>query len=192
MGDAGLDAGCWSPLEFPAAPRHDIPDSIARNSVILPQGRHLENRAAGSTPTNPRGNMEARRIRRHYDPRFRELVHETGDIELAVRNGVPRSTARDWSRLSLPKVVTLDVASMSDDELRREVIELREHNATLLAVLRLVVVLLKVCEVSLRHRRVPSGEKKRLLLRAVDRSREVLSLRKVLLVIGLSLPPRRP
>ena len=130
--------------------------------------------------------MEARRIRRRYDHRFREVVRKTGDIELAVRNGVPRSTARDWSRLASPQVITLNAASMSGDELRTEVIKLRERNATLLAVLRLVVVLLKVCNVSLRHRRVPSCAKKRLLLRAVDRSREVLSLRKALLIIGLS------
>ena len=130
--------------------------------------------------------MEARRIRRRYDHRFREVIRETGDIELAVRNGVPRSTARDWSRLASPKVITLDVASMSDDELRSEVIELRERNARLFAILRMVVVLLKVCEVSLRHRRVPDGDKKRLLIRAVDHSRGVLSFRKALLVIGLS------
>ncbi len=42
---------------------------------------------------------------------------KSDDVELAVRNGVPRSTARDWSRLASPKVITLDVASMSDDEL---------------------------------------------------------------------------
>ncbi len=130
--------------------------------------------------------MEAQRIRRRYDHRFREVVRETGDIELAVRNGVPRSTARDWSRLASPKVITLDVASMSDDELRKEVIELSERNARLFAILRMVVVLLKVCEVSLRHRRVPDGDKKRLLIRAVDHSRSVLSFRKALLVIGLS------
>jgi hypothetical protein len=99
--------------------------------------------------------MEARRIRRRYDHRFRDIVRETGDVELAVRNGVPRSTARDWSRLASPKVITLDVASMSEDDLTREVLELRYRNARLLAILRLVVVLLKVCELSLSHRRVP-------------------------------------
>jgi hypothetical protein len=83
-------------------------------------------------------------------------------------------------------VTTIDVASRSNDELRSEEIELRERNARLFAILRLVVVLLKVCELSLRYRRVPEGEKKRLLIRAVDRSKEVLSLRNVLLVIGLS------
>ena len=98
--------------------------------------------------------MEAQRTRHRYDHRFRSIVHETGDIELAVRKGVPRSTARDWSRLAPSEVVTFDVASMSEQELRKEVAQLRKRNATLLAILRLVVVLLKVCEVSLVRRRV--------------------------------------
>ncbi len=130
--------------------------------------------------------MEAQGIRRRYDHRFRDFVHETGDIKFAVRHGVPRSTARDWSHLSFPEVVTLDIASMSEHELRREVIQLRKRNTTLLAVLRLVVVLLKVCEISLVRRRVPSDKKKRALLRAVDRSKTALSLRRALRIIGLS------
>jgi hypothetical protein len=130
--------------------------------------------------------MEARRMRRRDDHRFREVVRETGDIELAVRNGVPRSTARDWSRLASPKVISLDVASMSEEKLRKEVIELRERNARLLAILRLVVVLLNVCELSLRHRRVPEREKKRQIIRAVDHSKGVLSFLSALRVIGLS------
>ncbi len=130
--------------------------------------------------------MEAQRIRRRYDHRLQQLVHETGDIKLAVRHGVPRSTARDWSHLSFPEVVSLDVVSMSEHELRVEVVKLRKRNARLLSVLRLVVVLLKVCEVSLVRRRVQSGEKKRALLRAVSRSKDALSLRTTLRVLGLS------
>ena len=77
--------------------------------------------------------MEAQRIRRRYDHRLQQLVHETGDIKLAVRHGVPRSTARDWSRLSFPEVVSLDVVSMSEHELRVEVVKLRKRNARLLS-----------------------------------------------------------
>ncbi len=130
--------------------------------------------------------MNAQRPRRRYDHRFRDLVHETGDVELAVRSGVPRSTARDWSRVAAPEIVSLEVAAMAELELRKEVAELREHNAVLLAVLRLVVVLIKVSGVSLVRRRVPSGDKKRLLLRSVERSKCALSLRTALRVLGLS------
>ncbi len=130
--------------------------------------------------------MKVQRIRRRYDHRFRDLVHDTGDIELAVKNGVPRSTARDWSRLAPSEVVTFDVASMSEQELRNEVVQLRERNARLQAILRLIVVLLKVCDVSMVRRRIPSGHKKRALLNAIDRSSESLPLRKALRLIGLS------
>ena len=43
-------------------------------------------------------------------------------------------------------------------------------------MLRLVVVLLKVFGVSLAGRRVADGSKKKLLLRAIDRSRSALTL----------------
>ena len=130
--------------------------------------------------------MAARRTRRSYDHRFRDFVRETGDVELAVRNGVPRSTARERSRFASPKIISLDVASMSQQELRREVLDLRKRHERLLAILRLLVVLVKISEVTLRGRRVPEGVNKRLLLRAVDRSKEVLSLRAALNILGLS------
>ena len=114
--------------------------------------------------------MEAQRIRRRYDHRLRRLVHETGDVHLAVRNGVPRSTARDWSRLAAPEVVTLDVTAMSELALQSEVVLLRKRNAKLLTVLRLVLILVKVCEVTLIRRRLPDESKKRRVLRAIERS----------------------
>jgi len=113
--------------------------------------------------------MEARRSRQVYDHRLRDLIHETGEVDLAVRSGVPRTTARDRTRAEAPKVVSLDVASMSHAELRKEVVKLRARNETLLAVLRLVVVLLKISEVSLFRRRVPSADEKSILLRSVER-----------------------
>ena len=39
--------------------------------------------------------MRTTRTRRHYDHRLRRLVEQNGDLQLAVRNNVPRSTARD-------------------------------------------------------------------------------------------------
>ena len=130
--------------------------------------------------------MATTHIRRHYDHRFRRLVQQTGDAQLAVQNGVPRSTARDWLRLSTPDIVSLDVLSMSEEALQQEVIALRRRNATLVAILHLVVVLLKVSGSSLANRRIADGAKKRRLVRAVERSRNVLSLRGALRILGLS------
>jgi len=124
--------------------------------------------------------------RRRYDHRLRRIVHACGDADWAIRRGVPRSTAHDWIRSPVGEVVTCELATMSTDELRNEVLALRRQNERLLAILRLLVVLVKVLGVSLEWRRVADGEKKQLLLRAIDRSRAVLSLRAALRVIKLS------
>ncbi|MEM7166705.1 MAG: hypothetical protein AAF581_14655 [Planctomycetota bacterium] len=52
------------------------------------------------------------------------------------------------------------------DELQAQVVKLQRRNARLLAILRLVVVLLKVSGFTLHRRRVPDTSKKRLILRA--------------------------
>ena len=129
--------------------------------------------------------MKAQR-RRHYDHRFRQLVHDTGDVQLAVRHGVPRSTASGWAHRSATDVVTTNDASGSDSELRKEIVTLRAKNAKLIAMLRLTFVLLRVYDVTLLRRRLADGDKKRRILQAVDRSRKVLRLRVALRVLGLS------
>ena len=102
---------------------------------------------------------KARRFQRIYDHRLKELVHETGDIELAVRHGVPCSTARGWLR-SQRDVVTLDVLEATGQELRQEILALRRRNEKLRAVLRILVVVLKVSGFSLANCRIPSREAK--------------------------------
>ena len=49
------------------------------------------------------------RTQRAYDHRLKDLVRETGDIRLATKQGIPRSTARGWRRWPRKNVVTLDV-----------------------------------------------------------------------------------
>ena len=66
-------------------------------------------------------------------------------------------------------MVTLDVTTMSEQELQREVVKLRAHNAKLVAILRLVVVLLKVCNVTLLHRRVADGETIKEMVHSTER-----------------------
>ncbi len=130
--------------------------------------------------------MATPRTRHSYDHRFQQLVKETGDHRLAIQHGVPRSTARDWSRRSAADIVTLDLAVSGTLDLQREVVELRKRNAKLVAVLHLLVALTKVFAVTLANRRVPDGSGKERLLRAVERSRSSLSLRIALRILGLS------
>ncbi len=89
------------------------------------------------------------RILRRYDHRLRDLVRSTGDIGHATLRGVPRSTARGWLAPACAEVVTLDVVDMDVLTLQREVLALRARVEWLVALLRLVVVLLKVSGFSL-------------------------------------------
>jgi hypothetical protein len=94
------------------------------------------------------GMLTATRLQRIYDHRLKELVNETGDIHLAVRRGVPRSTARGWLGRSHENVVTLDVFRSSGKQLREEVVALRRRNRMLRAVLGILVAVLRTSNFS--------------------------------------------
>ena len=126
------------------------------------------------------------RIQRKYDHRLRELVRSTGDAEYAIQRGVPRSTARGWLTSTRAEVVTLDIVDMDRLRLQQEVLRLQIRVDRLVALLRLVIVVLKVSRVSLASIRIPEGTAKVKLLRAIERSCSVLPLRVVLRVVRLS------
>jgi putative transposase len=126
------------------------------------------------------------RKQRRYDHRLRELVQSTGDINLAIQRGVPRSTAHGWLTKTSADVVTLDVVDMNVSQLQQELVLLRRRNERLISLLRLVVTVLKVTEFSLARVRIPEQSAKRRLLRAIEQSRVHFSLRTVLRVIGLT------
>ncbi len=88
------------------------------------------------------------RTQRRYDHRLRELGQTSGDVELATRHGVPRSTARGWLTKRTTEVVSLDVLERDTVRLQLDVILLRRQIARLVSVFRLVVVVLKVSGVS--------------------------------------------
>ncbi len=130
-------------------------------------------------------NSTTRTLQR-YDHRLRDLVRSTGDIGHATGRGVPRSTARGWLTSTRADVVTLDIFDSDVVGLQQEVLALRQRVERLVALLRLVVVLLKVSGFSLACVRLPDGATKILLLRAIERSCSALPLRTVLRVLRLS------
>ena len=130
--------------------------------------------------------ISSARTQRSYDHRLRDLVRSTGDIGNATRQGVPRSTARGWLTSTHVEVFTLDLVDTDMLILQQEVLALRARVERLVALLRLLVVLLKVSGFSLAHARLPEGATKISLLRAIERSRSVLPLRSALLVLRLS------
>ncbi len=126
------------------------------------------------------------RPQRSYDHRLKELVRISRDPSLAKELGRPASTMTGWLCSTPQQVVTLDVLSMKEQELQREVLMLRRRIRKLLALLRLLVVLLRISGFSLANERVPGGKAKASLLRSIDLARQFLPLRAVLRFLRLS------
>jgi hypothetical protein len=64
--------------------------------------------------------MPTARPQQRYDHRLRQLVQRTGNLTIATGLGVPPSTARGWLRAAQTAVVCLDVADLTELELRQE------------------------------------------------------------------------
>ena len=126
------------------------------------------------------------RPQQRYDHRLRHLVQRTGDVTVATDLGVPRSTARGWCGAAPTVVVCLDVADLTEPELRQEVLKLRRRVHKLTALLRLALALLRTSGFRLAGERLPDGRAKLRILRAVDRAHEYLPLRAVLRFLRVS------
>ena len=106
---------------------------------------------------------------RRYDHRLRDLVQRTGDLTIATDLGIPRSTARGWLGVRPSAVVSLEVADLTEPELRQEILKLQRRVEKLAALLRLAMALLHTSGFSLSRERLPEGEDKLRILRAIDR-----------------------
>jgi hypothetical protein len=115
--------------------------------------------------------MTPPRPQQRYDHRLRQLVQRTGDLTIATDLGVPRSTARGWLRTAPPVVVSLDVADLTELELRQEVLKLRQRLQKLAALLRLALIMLRISGFTLAGERLPDGPDKLRILRAIDQAR---------------------
>ncbi len=107
------------------------------------------------------------RRQQSYDHRLRDLVRQTRYVTIATDLGVPRSTARGWLTKTTRPVVTLEEPRERVPELQRESLHLRRRVQKLTALLRLVVVVLRVSGFTLIRERLPEGRSKRQILRAV-------------------------
>jgi hypothetical protein len=126
------------------------------------------------------------RSQQRYDHRLRNLVQRTGDVTVATDLGVPRSTARGWLGTAPTVVVCLDVADLTAQELRQEVLKLQRRVHKLTALLRLALALLRTSGFRLTGAHLPGGRAKMRILRAVDRAREYFPLRAVLRFLRVS------
>src|SRR4030095_14822186 len=126
------------------------------------------------------------RPQRRYDHRLRDLVQRTGDLTIATDLGVPRSTARGWLGAAPRVVVSLEGADLTEPELRQEMLKLRRRVEKLAALLRLAFALLQTSGFRLSGERLPDGQTKLRILRAVDRACECIPLQAVLRFLRLS------
>jgi putative transposase len=113
-------------------------------------------------------------------------VRESGEILLAVRHGVPRSTARGWVGRTRKSVVTFDLLGASAAELRRTNILLRRRIEKLRAVLAIVFAVLGLSNFCLSNCRRVDAAKRMRLLRALERARRVFPRRAALRLLGVS------
>jgi putative transposase len=123
--------------------------------------------------------------RRAYDHRLREHVCRTGARALGHGLHVPRSTVSTWKRRGLRSVVTLELFQQDRQQLLCTIEKLKTRVQILAAAIRLLLALLRASGFRLTGERLPEGDTKASILRAVVSAQPALSLRLVLRIIGL-------
>ncbi len=99
---------------------------------------------------------------------------------------IPRSTIRSWIHRGAPDVITCDLAVCDRVDLVAEILRYQQRTALLGAIIGLLIAMLRVSKVRLDHERLPEGDSKRVLLRAIERAGTVLPLSAALRVARLS------
>jgi len=121
-----------------------------------------------------------------YDHRVRKFVHTTQNVSVALELGVPRSTTYGWIRNEPLKVVTLDVFNLNEQRLQYELIGTRTRCRRLIAIVRLIVVFIRTFGIRIDYGRIPDSKQKTKLLRVIEGTKEILPLKSVLKIIGIS------
>ncbi len=130
--------------------------------------------------------MEAHHTRRTYDHRVREAIFESGDRNLFPNLEIPRSTIRSWVHRGVPDVVSCDSAVRDRADLIAEIRQYQQRTVLLGAIVGLLIAMLRVSKVRLDYERLPDGNSKKTLLRAIERAGKVLPLNAALRIARLS------
>ena len=127
----------------------------------------------------------APQLRRAYDHRIREHVCRTGARSLGHGLHVPRSTISSWKRRGLRAVVSLEVFEQDRQQLFSTVEKLDRRVRILAATVRLLLALLRASGFRLAGERLPEGNTKASILRAITSAVPALPLPLVLRIVGL-------
>jgi hypothetical protein len=99
-------------------------------------------------------------MRRDYDHRLRDHVVRPGARSLARHVLIPRSTLSTWQRRELRPVVTIEPLEQDRQHLLESIVKLDRRARVLAAVVRLLLLLVRVSGLSLAGRRLPEGAAK--------------------------------
>jgi hypothetical protein len=120
--------------------------------------------------------MEGHDSRRTYDYRIQEAICESGDRDLFPELEIPPSTIRSWIHRGAPDVVTCDLLVRDRADLLAEIRRYQQRTALLGAIVGLLIGVLRISKVQLDYERLPDGDAKRILLRAIERAGKALPL----------------
>ncbi len=123
------------------------------------------------------------RVRRSYDHRLRDAIAATGNADLFRDVAIPASTRRTWARGEVrPVVASVDV-ELEVYELLEQVDNLRQRAKVQAAIIGLLVRVLRFRRGKLDGDRLPDGETKSAVLRAIASATGLLSLSTVLRIV---------
>ena len=124
-------------------------------------------------------------MRRAYDHRLRDHVVRSGARSLASHVLIPRSTISTWQRRGLRPVVTIEPLEQDRQHLLESIVKLDRRARVLAAVVRLLLLLVRVSGFSLAGRRLPEGAAKADVLRTIESTQTILPLALILRVLRL-------
>ena len=121
------------------------------------------------------GMTRTHRVRRSYDHRLRDAIAATGNADLFRDVAIPASTRRTWARGEVrPVVASVDV-ELEVYELLEQVDNLRQRAKVQAAIIGLLVRVLRFRRGNLDGDRLPDGETKSAVLRAIAKIRSTLN-----------------
>jgi hypothetical protein len=104
----------------------------------------------------------------------------SGTLTIATDLGVPRSTARGWLGAVPMVVVSLDLADLTEPELRQEILKLRRRVQKLAALFRLVLAVVNrqsTAKFTSRSRgAIETGRPGKIFLRAVPAAADLFTV----------------
>ena len=123
---------------------------------------------------------------RRYDPRLKNLVAKSGNIDRFKQYGIPASSLRQWVKDGPKEFFTLPEFEMDSSSLVRETLALKSQIEVLRAKHELLSKTIKIFGFQIQFRRLPQPESKSDILAAIKSAMQTISLQVCLELIGLS------